>query len=65
MSIELLSQWAGIGSFILSLLTLGGIRMVYKKLVVKQENQQNIVVNRDAIFNGSFNVSNKVEKPKK
>lgn len=62
MTLEHLSQLAGIGSFILSIFTLFGVVSVNKK--INQKNDNNITVNGDAVFKGSFNVSSKEETPR-
>ncbi|MEY2664745.1 MAG: hypothetical protein RIT04_553 [Candidatus Parcubacteria bacterium] len=61
MNLEIWSQLASVFSAIFALLALIGIGVTYK-VVNKQSNKNNVVVNGSAMFEGSFNVSNKVDK---
>ncbi len=61
MSLEIASQIAGILSCIFGLIALVGLKVIYK-IITKQKNSNNITVQGDAVFDKSFNLSNKVEK---
>ncbi len=64
MSLEIGSQISSICSALFALVALFGIRAVYRKITNKQNNENKIVVNGQAHFEGSFNVSNKVNEEK-
>jgi hypothetical protein len=61
MNWEISSQIAGVVSCFLGFLSVAGLRIVYIN-INKQKN--NIIINGDAVFEKSFNMSNKVEKIK-
>lgn len=61
MSLEISSQIAGILSCLFGFLSLVGLGIVYRG-INKQKNNNTITVNNgDAIFDKSFNLSNKSE----
>ncbi len=60
MNLEIWSQISGILSAIFGIVALLGIGAVYRK--VKISNKQNVVVNGDAVFSGSFNAVGTIDK---
>lgn len=60
-SLENLSQIANIMVLFISLINLLIVGFVYKN-INKIKNENNVVVNGDAVFKGSLNVENKIEQ---
>jgi len=56
--LEIIANISSIIAALAGLLTVGGIYYVYNKIDTRQENNPQIHVNGNAIFDGSFNASN-------
>ena len=61
MTLETLSEIASVVGALFGLLSLIGIGMIFVNKN-KQSNNPSVVVNGDATFDGSFNISNKVNQ---
>lgn len=64
MNLETISEIASVVGAVFGLLSLIGIGMIFNNKN-KQNNNPNVVVNGDASFDGSFNVSNKANQEMK
>jgi|AntRauTorckE6833_2_1112554.scaffolds.fasta_scaffold13652_5 uncharacterized protein YneF (UPF0154 family) len=56
--LETIANISSIIAALAGILTVGGVYFVYKKVSTRQENNPQINVNGDAVFDGSFNASN-------